>query len=590
MIKKWFAVILGVFLVGGFGWLLSQQNPEDAKFANVMRGYLDAYWKFYPTAGTLAGYYRYNDKLEDFEESNVEKYLSGVDKVNAEVVNKIAKDKLSPEVQTDLDIFRDSLELGMFQLEKIVPQQFNPIMYNDIILESLRGLLIKEFAALDARLRFATERLKALPNFLKQAKENLKTPPKEYTEEAIRQFSGILDFYKIEIPKLVESAGPEAKAKFQAEYAKVIPTLDDYQRFLQNDLLNKSTGNFRLGQEGHQRILQLTIGGTLMLNEIGGRVKADTTNLRNEMFKACFAYYKIMDPKFDIEHPPSNLTGDGLINNVVSHIINKIKSAQPTKEEWFAKIKTTAEDVKAFIDKTNLLTVPAEMPAIEPMPALGRDVILAKLITPSPYEPSGSYTVRINPYPENLPADQAQSFMDEYTNFMIPIWTIQHVYPGCFVPAAAMHLNATLIRKLHPNPALLKGWPLYAQDMFIYAGYNDYDLRQRLMELKLKLQALMDFQIDVSVHEGTITTKESAIRLMMSTGFQTQAEAERKWNQIVLHPAAAAYAYIGYQEILDMEKDYKAAKGDQFSQKEFLNKLTSFGPLPLRILKTKILQ
>jgi hypothetical protein len=379
------------------------------------------------------------------------------------------------------------------------------------------------------------------------------------------------------------------KTKFLNEYAKVLPALDDYQKFLQGDLLARSTGNIRLG-EAHQRLLQLTIGGTLMLNELDGRVKADTTNLRNEMFKFCFAPYKIMDPKFDIEKPPSNLTEDGLKNAVISHILNKIKSAQPTKEEWFAKIKSTAEDVKAFIDKTHLFDIPAEMPDIELMPVVDRGINLIKLITPSPYEPSASYTVRINPYPENLPADQAQSFMDEYTNYMIPIWTIQHVYPGCFVPASAMHLNATLIRKLHPNPALLKGWPLYAQDMFIYAGYNDYDFRQRLMELKLKLQALIDFQVDISVHEGTKTTKESAIRLMTSTGFQTQAEAERKWNQIVLHPASAAYAYIGYQEILDMEKDYKAAKGDQFSQKEFLNKITSFGPLPLRILKTKILQ
>jgi uncharacterized protein (DUF885 family) len=172
---------------------------------------------------------------------------------------------------------------------------------------------------------------------------------------------------------------------------------------------------------------------------------------------------------------------------------------------------------------------------------------------------------------------------------MLPIWTVRNVYPGTFVPAYNVLKNASLVRKLHPDPALREGWPLYAQDMFIFAGYNFYDLKQRLMELKLKLQALISFQLDINVHEGPYT-KEQAMRLMTSTGFQTLAEAEREWNRIVLNPAAAAYAYIGYQEILDMEKDYKAAKGDQFSQKEFLNKITSFGPLPLRILKTKILQ
>ena len=588
MRKKLIPIMLGFFILAAFIGLQSQQNAEDAKFNKTVDTYLDAYWKFYPTAATLAGYYKYNDKLEDFAESNIEKYLESLDKFNAELMNKIAKDKLSPEIQIDLDILRDALDLDMLRLEKIVPQQLNPIYYNEIILESVRGLLAKEFSALDLRLKSATERAKDLPGFLKQAKENLKTPPKEYTEAAIKRFPAILDFYKTEVPKLIEKGGADAKAKFQAEWAKLIPALEDYQRFLQADLLAKSTGNFRLG-EAHQRILQLTTGGTLMLKEIGDRALTETKNLRREMFIICVPYYKIMDPKFDIENPPANLSPDQLWNNVILHVLNKVKNAQPAKEEWFNTIKAAADDVKAFIEKTKLLEMPQETLAIEPLPALDRDSTLAKLVTPNPYEPAGSYTVRVNPYPESLPADQTQAFMEEYTNYLLPIWTIQRVYPGTFFPAAFTRKNATLIRRLYPNPALLRGWPLYAQDMFIYAGYNSYDLRQRLSELKLKLRALIDFQLDVNVHEGSYT-KEQAIRLMTTTGFQTPVEAERKWNTIVLNPAQVSYPYIGYQEILDMEKDYKNLKKDAFGQKEFLQRLVSFGPLPLRILKTKIAQ
>jgi uncharacterized protein (DUF885 family) len=59
---------------------------------------------------------------------------------------------------------------------------------------------------------------------------------------------------------------------------------------------------------------------------------------------------------------------------------------------------------------------------------------------------------------------------------------------------------------------------------------------------------------------------------------------------IVLYPGEAAYPYIGYQEILDMEKDYKKLKGDAFSQNEFLQKLLSYGALPPRALKPKLSQ
>ena len=85
-------------------------------------------------------------------------------------------------------------------------------------------------------------------------------------------------------------------------------------------------------------------------------------------------------------------------------------------------------------------------------------------------------------------------------------------------------------------------------------------------------------------------TKDQAMRVMTLNGFQTQAEAERKWNSIILNPCDAAFSYVGYQEILDMEKQYKGLKGESFSKKEFSDKLLSYGALPLRHLKKKIIE
>lgn len=589
MKKTALAAVLGVMLFAGAGFLASQQNSEDAKFVKWVETYFDEYWKFHPTAGTVAGFAKFNDKLDDWSESRIEKFLDQLDKFNAELVNKIAKDKLSPDVQVDFDLVRENLDLTILRLEKIAPQQTDPLIYNDVLFHTIRALLVKNSSPLDTRLAAATARAKAIPEFVKQAKENLKTPPKEYTDEAVRQLAPLLDLYKNEIPKLVEAAGADAKAKFAAEHAKAVAAVEDYAKFIQGDLLARSTGNFRLG-DAHQRIFQLTTGGSIMLNEFGARATADTTNLRREMFKVCFSYYKIMDPEFDIENPPDSLKQEQqLINKVVPHVLNKIKSNQPAKEEWLAKVKANAEAVKAFLDQTKLLDVPAELPAIEVAHAYDRDFQLVDLVLPGAYEGGGAVTLRVNPYLETLSGDAAASFLDEYTNYMLPFWTIQNVYPGSYAPAVAVLKNASFIRRLYPNIPLLKGWPLYAQDMFVYAGFNFYDLKQRLNELKLKLRALINFQVDASVHEGNMT-KERAISHMMSYGLQTAAEAERNWNYIVLHPGEAAQAYIGYQEILDMEKDYKQAKGAAFSKKEFLTKLTSFGPLPLRVLKAKLLQ
>ena len=125
--------------------------------------------------------------------------------------------------------------------------------------------------------------------------------------------------------------------------------------------------------------------------------------------------------------------------------------------------------------------------------------------------------------------------------------------------------------------------------MMITSGFKSYDLRLRLNQLKLLLKAVIDIQIDINIHQGDML-KEQAIAYMMRGGFQTEAEAERKWNRIILKPVDCAYTYVGFQEILDMEKEYKKLKGDVFSRKEFLKKLLSYGALPIRHLKKKILE
>ena len=73
MRKTLTVLVILLFSLASSGWLFSQQNEEDQKFQKAVEQYLDALWKFYPTAATLAGYHKYDDKLEDLSKKNLEK-------------------------------------------------------------------------------------------------------------------------------------------------------------------------------------------------------------------------------------------------------------------------------------------------------------------------------------------------------------------------------------------------------------------------------------------------------------------------------------------------------------------------------------
>jgi hypothetical protein len=567
--------------------LFSQQSAEDQKFQKLLDSYFDAYWKFYPTAATLAGFHSYDDKLEDFKIKTLEKRQDELDEFNQQLVAEIDSQRLSPDYRIDHALIVAAIDRELMLHEMMLPWEYNPIFYNQIFLNCIHGLFSKEFASLETRAKNAEARLKDLEKFIAQAKENLKNPAEIYTQTAINQYPVVLNFFSNELPGLIDSTSDDIKAKLQAALAKVIPVLNDYQNCLQNELLPKSTGNFRL-VEAHARLVRTTYENNIPVQELIAQAQTDSKNIRREMFKVCFPFYKIMDPQFDIENPP-NLSEDQLINSVVSHVLERFKGNHVEKEEFLDKIKSVAGDIKGFFEENPFAQLPPEDLEIVPAPPEALQTTWIKLVSPAPYDTSGTFRVQISPFPEDMAEDKLQDFLEEYTNSFFPFWVTGNVYPGCFVPAATTFSDASLVRKMYPNMAVLMGWSqMFGEDM-IKNGYGNYDLRLRLNQLKYDLRPIVTFIVEFQIHQGP-WEKQDAVNYMTRVGFFTESEAERMWDEILLNPLMATYAYVGLQEYKALEKEYKNLKGDSFSKREFLTEVLSHGAIPFRFLKNLILQ
>lgn len=588
MRKRNIPLIVLIIALVNVGLTFSQGNKEEPKFQKILDDYFDALWKFYPTAATLAGYHNYDNKLEDLSSKNREKRHEALDKFNQEFVAKVDRTKLSADLQIDHEIMVNALEFELLRHENLVPWEYNPIFYNTIFKDCIRSLVTKEFAPLDTRAKNAAERLKALPKLIKQAKENLKTPPQIYTQTAIKQFTGIIDFYKNELPQWIDQAPESQKSNLVSNLAKAVPELESYQSFLSNGLLPRSTGSFRL-VEAHARLVRVTFQNDLPINDLVARAQADVKNIRRDMVLVSMPFYKIMYPHINMDQVSAQRSEADARTIFIKGVLDKIKGNHSSKEELFNKIIALTKEIKNFLLTNQLVDLPEEILQIEMMPPESQGMTWTQLVSPGAYETDASFSCQIAPIPNELDNAQIESLLEECNDFLLPFWTIRNVFPGQYVPLLDTRKNASLVRKLYPNLPLIKGWPVLIDEMLVYLGYGNYDLRIRLNQLKMRLRTVIDFIVDFNVHQGS-WTKEDAVNYMTREGFQTQAEAERKWNYVILNPGDAAYAYVGMQEYLDMEKEYRQLKGDSFSKKEFLSKLLSYGALPLRYLKRKMME
>lgn len=574
--KKTATVLAVLALVACTTGALLAQSAEDAKFKKWQDTFWDAYFKFYPTTGTIQGYMKYNDRLEDPSEGALDKFNEGMEAFNKDAISKIDKTKLSADLQVEHEMLLDFIDLEFLKLQYVLPWNDNPMLYNDLFVESLRSLLVKLGPNGVAS---ATARAKLIPGLVKRAKDSLKNPPQEYTQAAIDQMPAILDFYKVEVPKL--SGG---NAGLQAECVKCVTALEDYQRYLKGELLAKSTGNFRM-RDWHKRILQMTTQGTLpIVEELVPQSQTDVNNIRREMLLASISLYKLMYPDVDTEQMGRTKGEEGTRSTIIGGVLDKLKGDHVGRDEVVSRINTAATALRNFIQQNNTIDLPTDPITVEAMPPYFPGGPFAVLQGPGAFEASGPYTVYVRPIPAAWSAEEATTYLESLNNYYIDFMTIQRIFPGTYVPTALARKDPSIIKRVAADQGLIKGWPIFLGDMFMETGYGNYDLRMRLNQLKLMLKTVLDFQMDISVHEGTYT-KEKVIDTYMTKGFMSKIEAEQRWNQIVLNPGDLSQPYIGYREIMAMEKDYRTLKGGSFNYRDFLMKLLNYGAVPLRTLK-----
>lgn len=548
----------------------STASGIDVPFAydKLVDGYFDGYFRFHPTRGTAAGLHQYDTMLEDYSQKSREADIAFLIE-QRQRFGGLDPDHLDEEQRADLQLVLNNINAQLLELEAIRSWQHNPDTYSSSPTRSIFGLMSRNFAPPEQRLRNVIEREQRMPANFAAAKTNLKDVPKIYTEIALQQIPGIIKFFQNDVPMAFKSV-TDAKllADFKASNDKVISELQNYQDFLKNDLLPISNGDFRIGADNYRKKLEYEQMVDIPLNRL---LQIGYDDLHNNQ-----AELKRVAAQIDPSKTPEQ-------------ILEQLGQDHPQPDQLLQSFRDTFNGLVEFIQQKHIITLPSQVrPIVEETPPFSRALSTASMDTPGPYEDKATEAYFNVTLPEaSWPPQKAKQWMETFNRSFIVSVADHEAYPGHYTQFLWVKQAPSKVRKLIGCASNSEGWAHYAEQMMLDEGYGNGDPKLRIGQLQGALLRDARFIVGIQLHTGKMTLDE-ATEFFIKEGHQTPVVAEREAKRGTSDPTYLVYT-LGKLEILKLRADYKQKMGDKFNLEQFHDEFIKQGYPPIKIIREKML-
>ena len=543
--------------------LAAAPATDDGRFEAFAQKYVQELLDRDPETATRLGEHRNDARLNDYSAQGVEHDLAAATGGLAELA-RIDPKKLSAEDAVDYRILKNRLESQVYELQTLRGWQWNPLQYN--VGGAIYALISREFAPPEQRMRSVIGRLNGVPAVVAAAKANLKSPPKVHTETAIQQNKGTSKLVKEQLEPLVKQA-PALEKEFRTAQSTALAALADYQQWLEKELLPRSNGDFRLGDEKFRKKLRFALDSDLSKEEILHRAEADLKSTRSAMYFTAMQMW----PKLFPEKPPPADQGAA-----IKAVLDEAAKKRPNNDTVIPQATKALAQTTAFVKEKGFVTVLEEPLDIVATPEFQRGVAVASCSPAGPLEKNKKTFYYISPTPEDWTPERVDSFFREYNDSMLQEITIHEAMPGHYLQLA--HANRfrapTLVRGVVFSGTFVEGWATYAEQLMADAGYGGADVR--MQQLKMRLRMILNAIIDQKIHTEGMSEKE-AIARMMNDGYQEEGEAVGKWKRAQLTSTQLSTYYVGNAEMNDIRAAWDKNHGKYPDLRALHVAMLSFG-------------
>jgi len=580
-VKRISTLLLALFITSP----VLAQSATDEAFRNLADEYISDLTNLSPVNATLIGDHGADGELDRVDAAGREEKLALLRDYQA-ALKALDFAELTKENQVDAMLLLHQVNAGIWSVETLQEWAWNPLYYIQLSGGAIYGLVARDFAPLEQRLGAAASRLEQLPRFLEEARGEIDPGrvPKIHAETAVAQNPGLGSIIDNMILPHMDGLPADLQERLSAAIETARDAIADHQAWLEEELLPRANGDFRIGAELYDAKLAFALNSPLTRKDIRARAEFEYQNVRNRMYEVARTLYLGKYPMTAFPDNPDEAYKQAIIRAALEEAYRQL----PPRDGIVEVARQQLQEATDFVIEHNIVTMPEEPVEIIIMPEFQRGVSVAYLDPPGPLDKEQPAFYAVAPLPEDWTDEQVESFLREYNLYSLQDLTIHEGVPGHYLQLALSNRYPSILRSVLWSGPFVEGWAVYAEQMMIDAGYQDSDPLQRLITLKWYLRAVTNAIIDSAIHVDGMT-RDEAMKLMVEGGFQEEREAAGKWVRAQLTSAQLSTYFVGFQEHIDMRRAVEEAWGDEFTLRRYHDQVLSYGSPPVRYVRALML-
>jgi uncharacterized protein (DUF885 family) len=523
-------------------------------FDDLLREFYHAWFRFHPEAAVTVGQSSFAGLLRPYDDDDIGALTSLLQKMHS-ALDELDQDELDAARYTDYLLLKSALSVECHDLQELDWRYRDPLAY--VPVHAVYQLLIHPLAEVQQAI---IQRLQAIPSYLRGARSLLSLMPEKivpvWLQSAVEQCQIGSGFIRnLSRHPLLSGKIPNT-GRLQPLLDDAANAMDEFRHFLQADVGHRAAGDFAVGNNRFERLLQekhfLDVDAEAVL--AFGQKLFETT-------------------ESELKQQAASMQSDADLQTVLI----QVKRRHPVPEQLLDTYRKRMRAAHKWLRTHDLVSLPEkECLHIQETPAFMRSLIpFVAYEPPLPIDATqrGLYYI--------TPADD-EALLAEHNHYSIDLTSVHESYPGHhlqFVTANTHHAG-NLTRSLYASASLYEGWALYCEDLMQEQGFLD-QAEHRLIMLRDRLWRALRVIIDVKIHTQGLSIGDAAKLLVDKLGFdQQQADSELAWYTTA--PTAPLCYATGYALIKAVREYQQQQPG--FELKSFHDALLGQGSIALPLV------